>query len=59
MDDDRKYRQRGYMDSNGGSSDRRLPDRSKPSGPRPPLDVTENDLAFGLAALDRVLTALA
>jgi L-lysine 6-transaminase len=26
---------------------------------RPPLDVTENDLAFGLAALDRVLTALA
>jgi L-lysine 6-transaminase len=26
---------------------------------RPPLDVTENDLAFGLAAFDRVLTALA
>jgi len=41
MDDDRKYRQRGYMDTNGsGSSDRRLPDRPKPSGPRPPLDVT-------------------
>jgi len=38
MDDDRKYRQRGYMDSNG-STDRR-PDRPKPSGPRPPLDVT-------------------
>ena len=40
MDDDRKYRQRGYMDTNGGSGDRRLPDRPKPSGPRPPLDVT-------------------
>jgi L-lysine 6-transaminase len=26
---------------------------------RPTLDVTENDLAFGLAAFDRVLTALA
>ena len=40
MDDDRKYRQRGYMDSNGESRDRRLPDRPKPSGPRPPIDVT-------------------
>src|SRR5271157_5616509 len=36
MDDDRKYRQRGYMDSNGESRDRRLPDRPKPSGPRLP-----------------------
>jgi L-lysine 6-transaminase len=26
---------------------------------RPPLDVTEQDLGFGLAALDRVLAALA
>lgn len=41
MDDDRKYRQRGYMDStNGDSRDRRPTDRPKPSGPRPPLDVT-------------------
>ncbi len=40
MDDDRKYRQRGYMDTNGGSRDRQLPDRPKPSGPRPPIDVT-------------------
>src|ERR1700683_4720686 len=40
MDDDRKYRQRGYMDTNGGAGHRRLPDRTKPSGPRPPLDVT-------------------
>jgi hypothetical protein len=39
MDDDRKYRQRGYMDSDRESKDRRF-DRPKPSGPRPPLDVT-------------------
>ena len=40
MDDDRKYRQRGYMDSNGGSRDRPFQDRPKPNGPRPPIDVT-------------------
>jgi hypothetical protein len=43
MDDDRKYRQRGYQDSNGGngaSRDRPFQDRPKPSGPRPPIDVT-------------------
>ncbi len=40
MDDDRRYRQRGYMDSNNGSGDRRPADRPKPSGPRPPIDVT-------------------
>jgi len=40
MDDDRKYRQRGYMDSDREARDRRQPDRSKPSGPRPPIDVT-------------------
>jgi hypothetical protein len=40
MDEDRKYRQRGYQDSerdrrpNGGG------DRPKPQGPRPPLDIT-------------------
>jgi len=38
MDDDRKYRHRGYQDSNG--SDRRGSDRPRPSGPRPPIDVT-------------------
>jgi hypothetical protein len=41
MDDDRKYRQRGYMDSDRESKDRRFPgDRPKPNGPRPPIDVT-------------------
>ena len=39
MDNDRKYRQHGYMDSdrdNKGFRD----DRPKPQGPRPPIDVT-------------------
>ena len=41
MDDDRKYRQRGYMDSDGVEGrDRRPAERPKPSGPRPPIDVT-------------------
>lgn len=39
MDDDRKYRQRGYMDSKGESNGHRQ-DRPKPSGPKPPIDVT-------------------
>lgn len=39
MDDDRKYKQRGYMDSDRESKGPR-PDRGKPSGPRPPIDVT-------------------
>src|SRR5450755_197648 len=38
MDSDRKYRQNGYMDSGDSKSYRE--DRSKPQGPRPPLDVT-------------------
>jgi hypothetical protein len=38
MDSDRKYRQNGYMDS--GESKAFRDDRSKPQGPRPPLDVT-------------------
>ena len=38
MDSDRKYRQNGYMDS--GESKAVREDRSKPQGPRPPLDVT-------------------
>jgi hypothetical protein len=40
MDDERKYKQRGYMDSARESGDRRPGDRPKPNGPRPPLDVT-------------------
>ena len=40
MDDDRKYKQRGYMDSDREARDRRPTDRPKPSGPRPPIDVT-------------------
>jgi hypothetical protein len=40
MDDDRKYRQRGYMDTDREYRDRRPADRPKPSGPRPPIDVT-------------------
>ncbi len=40
MDEDRKYRHRGYMDSGNGSNGHRREDRPKPSGPRPPLDVT-------------------
>jgi len=38
MDDDRKYRQHGYMDG-PDRGDRPGQDR-RPSGPRPPLDVT-------------------
>src|SRR5690349_20463516 len=38
MDDDRKYRQRGYQDSE--PRERRNGDRPKPTGPRPPIDVT-------------------
>jgi hypothetical protein len=43
MDDDRKYKQRGYQDSpreyssNGGMRDERP---RPPQGPRPPIDVT-------------------
>jgi hypothetical protein len=40
MDDERKYRQRGYMDTGGDSRTNRRDDRPKPSGPRPPLDIT-------------------
>src|SRR5208282_5097812 len=40
MDDDRKYRQRGYMDSGREAGERRPSERPKPSGPRPPIDVT-------------------
>ena len=44
MDSDRKYRQHGYFDSNsspnGHSNGNGNGSRPKPSGPRPPLDVT-------------------
>ncbi len=40
MDEDRKYRQRGYMDTGRDSGALRREDHSKPNGPRPPLDVT-------------------
>ncbi len=39
MDGDRKYRQRGYMDSDRDSS-RPREDRPRPQGPKPPIDVT-------------------
>src|SRR4051795_10212687 len=44
MDSDRKYRQHGYSDSdhhsNGHSNGNGNGQRPKPSGPRPPLDIT-------------------
>jgi len=42
MEGDRKYRQRGYMDSGRDSSEngQRREERPRPPGPRPPLDVT-------------------
>jgi hypothetical protein len=39
MDDDRKYRQRGYMETDR-ARDARREERPRPPGPRPPLDVT-------------------
>jgi len=43
MDSDRKYRQNGYQDSNNtphnGNGSNGAP-RPKPSGPRPPIDIT-------------------
>ena len=40
MDGERKYRQRGYMDSDRDSNGRPREDRPKPQGPKPPIDVT-------------------
>ncbi len=40
MDEDRKYRQRGYMDIDRDSQSRRPEDRPRQQGPRPPIDVT-------------------
>ena len=39
MDDDRKYRQRGYMNTDRNPS-RNGQERPRPPGPRPPIDVT-------------------
>ena len=43
MEGDRKYRQRGYQDSDRPYSDNgtsRREERPRPQGPRPPIDVT-------------------
>jgi len=40
MDSDRKYRQRGYMDSDRSESKGRAEERPRQQGPRPPIDVT-------------------
>ena len=42
MDSDRKYKQRGYQESDRdrGSNGFHREDRPKPSGPRPPIDIT-------------------
>jgi hypothetical protein len=41
MDNDRKYRQRGYMESDHEPhGDRRREERPRQTGPRPPLDIT-------------------
>ena len=39
MDDDRRYRQRGYMDSDRDNQGRRADEKPR-MGPRPPIDVT-------------------
>ena len=38
MDSDRKYKQRGYMDTDRDAS--RPADKPRPNGPRPPIDIT-------------------
>src|SRR5215831_460851 len=40
MDGDRKYKQRGYMESDRDTNGRPREDRPKPQGPKPPIDVT-------------------
>jgi hypothetical protein len=40
MDGDRKYRQRGYMDTDREASGTYHSDRPKPQGPKLPIDVT-------------------
>lgn len=40
MDDDRKYRQRGYMDFDRDNQGRKPDEKPARQGPRPPIDVT-------------------
>lgn len=40
MDGDRKYKQRGYMDTEAPSTGAPREDRFRPKGPRPPIDIT-------------------
>jgi len=40
MDEDRKYRQHGYMDSDRDQDFRRRDDRSRQPGPKLPIDIT-------------------
>jgi hypothetical protein len=40
MDSDRKYRQRGYMDTDRPTDGQGREDRPRPQGPRPPIDIT-------------------
>jgi hypothetical protein len=40
MDGDRKYKQRGYMDTDREVSGTYRSERPRPQGPKPPLDIT-------------------
>ena len=40
MDGERKYKQRGYMDTGREANGRAREDRPKPMGPKPPIDIT-------------------
>jgi hypothetical protein len=40
MDSDRKYRQRGYQDNGSSPNGNGHGQKPKPTGPRPPIDVT-------------------
>ncbi len=40
MDGDRKYKQRGYMDTDAPSTGAPREDHFRPKGPRPPIDIT-------------------
>ena len=40
MDDERRYKQRGYMDSDRDANGRSREDRPRPLGPKPSIDIT-------------------
>ena len=40
MDGDRKYKQRGYMESDRDADGRSREDRPRPTGPKPSIDIT-------------------